>query len=272
MDSPAEIDIDAELEAWLDKMAADAGVSRDDLAAQELEVWRRWKETKDPNDFRWLYDVHQGAINSGGARYLATSQVPKAAIRSQLVKNYITALERFNPDVGVKMTSWIQTNMGHAGRYGQKYGNIAKMPSDRGGLVSLYQNRHAALSESLGRPPTVNELADDMLLSAEETAGFKTERITPKVVATLQRELRGTRLAEGSDQAFSQDSRLRDRAVYLHGSLNPEQQLVLENMYPVFGKGTPTDNASELAQRTGFSEQKIRSIKKQIGERLGKYT
>lgn len=272
MDSPAEINIDAELEAWLDKVAADAGITREDLAAQEMEVWRRWKETRDPNDFKWLYATHKGAINTGGARALAVSQVPKAAIRSQLVKNYLTALDKFNPDMGVKMTTYIQGNMGHAGRYGQKFGNIARMPSDRGGLVGLYQNREKHLTEQLGRLPTVNELADDMLISAEEAADIRAERITPKVVATMRKELRGTRLAEGEAAAFSQDSKLRDRAVYLHGSLNPEQQLVLENMYPVFGKGVPTDNASELAMRTGFSEQKVRSIKKQIGERLGKYT
>jgi uncharacterized protein YcgL (UPF0745 family) len=58
--------------------------------------------------------------------------------------------------------------------------------------------------------------------------------------------------------------------VFLHGSLNPEQQTVLEHTYAGFGKPVIVD-PMDLSKEIELSPQKIRAIKKQIAKKLQRY-
>jgi DNA-directed RNA polymerase specialized sigma subunit len=272
MTDMADYDIDAELESWMDKVAADNGMDRNQLAQQELEVWSRWKQNPNTEDFHWLYNSHQKVIQSAGQRYLSSTTLPKAAVRSDMLRNYITALSGYNPAKEAKLSTWIHRNMGHTGRYLQKYQNMAKIPVNRAELIGLYQNRHAHLSEVLGREPTSAELADDMTISMQEVAEIrqqKLRRVTPKIVNTLKHELRRDLVAEseGGQAAAMEETGLRDRIVFLHGSLNPEQQLVLEHMFPDWGNQVIEDPVA-LAEKLNMSPQKVRAIRKQIGQKV----
>lgn len=268
-----EFDLDAELDEWLDKEAAEQGIDPRDLRQMETEVWERWRRDQNPEDFSWLYNSHQPLLYRSTERIVRSTTLPKEAVRSRVLRNYVKALDTFDPTKGTQLSSYVYGKAGeHLGRYIQRYTNVGRIPEDRAGLIDLMQNREAALRDQMGRPPSDTELADDMLLASQDLPEIRASRISAKAVGTLRRELRRDLLAEeaGGEGGSTGDSLLEQQAVFLHGSLNPEQQLVLEHTYSGFGKPVTIDPI-ELSKQIQLSPQKIRAIKKQIANKLKRY-
>lgn len=267
-----EFDIDVELDLWLAKEAAAQGLDPEDMEGAELEVIQRWQQSPNKDDFEWLYNRHQPLLYSSGERYLRSSQLPKAAVRGHMVRHYTSALEDYNPERGTMFKTHLFNKMRRTGRYLQKYTNVGKIPEDRAGLIPLFKVRRDALTELFGRPPSDVELADDMLVEAQSLADLRSKKITPKIVGTLRREVRDDLVAErpGGAGTMDKDSDLRRQIVFLHGSLNPEQQLVLEHTFEGFGKPVE-ENPVLLAKQIGMSPQKIRALKRQIQNKVKRY-
>lgn len=271
-DREEDFDVDAALNEWLDKEAAEQGIDPQDLYADELEVIQRWQRDRDPQDFRWLYDRQQPLIYNAGRRYIQSTTLPKAAVKSSMLRSYISALDSFDPSRGRQFSSHLTQWMGRTGRYVQKYSNVGRIPEDRSWLIDTLQKRETVLNDMLGRPPSDTELADDVLLAAQDIADLRDRKITPKMVATLRRELRKDYLAEaaGGEATLGADSDLRRQVVFLHGSLNPEQQLVLEHTFEGFGKPI-IDSPEELSKQINMSPQKVRALRKQIQKKVMRY-
>ena len=106
-------------------------------------------------------------------------------------------------------------------------------------------------------------------MSNQGRSADEDRKITPKIVATLRKELLKDYLAEapGGEAVYAEDSDLRRQIVFLHGSLNPEQQLVLEHTFEGFGKPI-FDDPMDLAKHTKMSPQKVRALRKQIQKKV----
>lgn len=266
-------EIDRDLQEWLEKDADDVAEVRDSLRQQEMEVWQRWRQTPNAEDFSWLYNSHQPLINSVASRYVKTSNLPPAAVKSQILQRYIGAIEGYDPNRGAQLHSHVYNSLGQKmDRYLQRYSNVGRIPEDRSWLIGTLKQREAELSDSLGRPPSDAELADDVLISMPDLSHLRRNQVTPKMVGTLRRELRKDFMAEGAGHEFFTHgrSRLEQQAVFLHGSLSPEQQLVLEHTFDGFGKPVIED-VDQLATAINMSPQKVRAIKKQIEKKLDYY-
>lgn len=267
-----DIEIDDELNAWLNKAAEEAGLDPADPYGGELEMIQRWQQNPTPEDFGQLYNLHQPLIYRATEGYMRSTTLPKAAVRGFAVRRYTDALQGYDPTRGAQFKTYLYREMQRVGRYLQKYQNVGRIPEDRSGLIPLLQQSENSLKDILGRPPTDPELAEEMLLGAKDIADLKKQRITPKVVGTLRRELRHDLTAElpGGAAELEGDSKLRRQIVFLHGSLNPEQQLVLEHTYEGFGKPT-TDDDFEVGKMTGMSPQKVRALKAQIKKKVERF-
>ena len=273
MASQAEIDIEAELDEWLRKEAMAKGVDSD-MESQELEMWKQWKQAPTTENFGWLLNAHQGMIHDAAKTYLSAPQIPRAAVKSDMLRNYIYALDKYDPSKGAKLGTWVNLNMGHTGRYLADHTNIGKIPEKRRAIIDLFKNRQAELHDKLGRMPTSSELADDMNLAMQDVAELQGKSVTTKTVGTLTRELQQSqsRISEapGGEGIAAENSRMRDHLVFMPGSLNPEQQLVLEHTFPDWGRPV-IDDPMQLGKAINMSPQKVRAIKKQILNRVQKY-
>lgn len=274
MDSPAdtkdEFDVDAELEAWLDKEAAAMGLDPNDPYGGETDTIRRFQQNPNAEDFEYLYNAHQPLINAA-AKIAGASTLPKAALRGEMMKHYASALMSWDSSKS-QFKSHLYGAMRRLGRYSGKYSNIGRVTEERAMLIPLLQSTESNLTEHLGRPPSDTELAGEMLMSAQDAGDLKAKRISPRVVGTLRREMRRDLTAEqmGGAAELPEDSKLRRHLTFLHGSLNPEQQLVLEHTLEGFGKPVIDDDA-RLGQQINMSPQKVRAIKAQIKKRAARF-
>jgi DNA-directed RNA polymerase specialized sigma subunit len=268
-------DIDVELDDWLDKQAAEQGIDPQDMRATERDLIARWQQNPNADDFETLYNLHQPLIfgNPKSRGMIQSTNMPKNAVKSSLLRGYVNALKTYDPSRGAQFgTHFLGQWIGRTGRYLQRYSNVGRIPEERGGLIDLLQKRHADLQDQLGRPPTNDELSDDMLLAKQDIASLRDKKISPKIVGTLRKELRADWTAEsaGGEVEGDADSKLRRQIVFLHGSLNPEQQAVLEHSFEEFGKPVSND-PNEVGQWTGMSPQKVRAIKAQIAKKVERF-
>jgi hypothetical protein len=250
-----------------------AGANLNELRQKELEVWGRWRKNPTPQDFEWLYNSHKPVLYRAAERYLSSTTLPKAAVRSDMLRQYITALSTYDPNKGAALPTHINTTMQHTGRYLAKYQNVGKIPEERASLIGLFQNRLGHLREHLGREPSNAELADDMKASMAEVAELShaMRKVNERTIETLRGEVRKDLLAEApGGETHIGASPLLDHIIFLHGSLSPEQQVVLEHTFAGFGKPVIEDPV-QLAPVIGMSPQKIRALRKQIATRAMKY-
>jgi len=251
--------LEAEWDEEMEKIAASHGIDPSNLKLRELESLQRWQGDQNPDDFEFLYNNHQRMIDKAGNRYMRSAQLPKAAVRSDMLRQYINALESFDPTKGAAISTHVTTHMQHTGRFLQKYQNIGKISSTRTQHIGEFQRVLAQLTDSLGREPSTHEISDEMTLA-------------PKEVETLRREIRRDIMAEGiGGQQVREQSRLLDRLYFTHGSLNPEQQTVLEYTEGMYGRPSLGNDAEAIAKKMRVSPQKVRALKKQIWRRVEQY-
>ena len=261
-------DIDEALNAELDKLAAEY----EDPYGDELEAIKKWQDGEAPEDFNFLWNRHQPLIYRAGERYLRSTTLPKTAVQSSLKRSYVQALRSYDPDRGRQFKSHLYQWAGRTGRYVQRYSNVGRIPENRSWLIDHLQRTESDLTDRLGRPPSDTELSEQVMISAKGLAELRERKITPDMVSTLRQELRADHLDEARLEPTTvyQDSPVQRQIVFLHGSLNPEQQLVLEHTFDGFGKPVIED-AEQLARTINMSSQKIRAIRRQIQRRVERY-
>lgn len=274
MDSPDDIDVDTELDAWLIKQAAEEGIDLTDPYGNEPDLIASWQQNPTPEGFELLFNTHEKLISRASAQYVGSTTLPKAAVRGFALQRYAHALQTFDPNRGAQFKTHLYREMQRLGRYTAKYSNVARIGSEDlagAGMIPLLRETQTALQDKFGRMPTDNELADEMLLATEDVASMQKLRgkINLKNIGSLRRRLHDDFTMEqaGGAAEVSGDSEYRRKAIFLHGSLNPEQQLVLEHTFEGFGKPVIEDDV-QLAQQLTLSPQKVRAIKAQIRKKI----
>jgi DNA-directed RNA polymerase specialized sigma subunit len=242
-------------EADMDKDAATA-----EQRQKELEAFERWKLDKNPQDFKFLLDSFRPLMYAQGRRYLQTAQLPRSAVEADMIQHFHRALETYDPNKGAQMNTHIWNHLQHTGRFLRTYTNIGKIPEPRARQIGTYQARESIMQESLGRIPTTTEMADAMSIS-------------PREIELLRKEIRSDILTEEAHEGLAGVSQETPKALeqvqFLHMELNPEQQLVLEHTYGMYGRQS-IDNNDDLARILNMTPQKVRAIKRQIARRYEK--
>lgn len=227
---------------------------------QEMEAWERWRQDQNPQDFKFLLDSYQPFFNTMGRRYMQTSSLPPSTVKAEMIQNFHRALQTYNPTFNIQLSSHVGNHLKRTGRYLRTYQNIGKIPDPRAQQIGTFQTREQVLFESLGRPPSTAELADDL-------------GISPKDIELLRQEIRKDILIDEPTSGVADFADISSQALqqmqFLHAELNPEQQNILEHTYGLYGR-QPITNNNELGETLGLSPQKVRAIKRQIAKRYEK--
>lgn len=239
----------------MDKKAAS-----EEQRKSELDAWSRWIQDRNPNDFKYLLDSYRPLMYSHGKRYLQTSQLPRAAIEADLIQNFHRALETYDPNKGAQMNTHVWNHLQHTGRFLRTHQNIGKIPEPRANMIGRFQARETIMSENLGREPSTAEIADDLKIPMKEIEILRKE---------LRRDIMVDEATAGLALTAQKVPKALERVQFLHTDLNPEQQLVLEHTYGMYGRPEAANN-DDIAMKMGMTPQRIRSIKRQIAQKYKK--
>ncbi len=193
---------------------------------QDLELWREWRRTSDSNTLKKLLGRLQPLIHREVSKWDKT--VPKATLESKGRQLTVEALQSYNPNMGAAIGTHVTARLRKLSRHVYPHMNVARLPENKQlmfNTVSVAQNN---LYDSLGRDPTVSELADEL-------------KWAPKKVSDFQNAFGRRELVE-SEGAFldtgTEDTTLTD--FYYHG-LPPDDQKLFEDITG-YGGAKPLNN------------------------------
>jgi len=164
------IELQRAIEAGL--LARDAKVSGTgfaDATEQELTVL----EDEGEQARQRFIKANLGLVGMVSRQYAARSQLPNAELFQEGCVGLITAVERFDHTRGHGFATyalfWIRAFVGAATA---KVLGAMNLPTSRAEQLRAAHGLEAELTQSLGRPPTLRELADGLGRSEEWTTGL----------------------------------------------------------------------------------------------------
>jgi len=219
---------------------------------EELRLWRRWK-AGDLSALAPLLDRFQAIINKWYGK-VSHYNLPESAIRAEIEIQVIKALDRYDPHRGVKLSTWIESNLPKVYRFAGQHQNIGRIPEHRIRKISSFESAKSTLNEKFGREPSAIELSDEL--------GWKMRDVT-----TLQRELRRD-LSQSRDfeDIIVGDSRTEEAMMWVYNELTGRDRVVFEYMTGWGGK--PSISQTDIAGRLGVSPATITNIRKRIVDKI----
>ena len=229
-----------------------------ELKQTEIDVWKQWKKTSDPQHANYLLKSLDPFLQSYVNKYTA-SPLPRPAIESEARLLAMHAFGTFDPKHGTQLSTHVGHELKHLHRYVLDYQNVGKIPENRGIAISKFKNMKSNLTEKLDREPTTVELADDLSWS-------------PAEVERMQQELRADlNVIQGKEEAFF-DSQFNmtdhtlDVVMYVYWSSSPEEQKIMEYWFGIGGHAKlPPD---EIAKKLRKTPDQVKNMSKQIALKI----
>jgi RNA polymerase sigma factor (sigma-70 family) len=290
----AAIEVEAERRRPLDRsLATDLGGDRDIVApeavtsgylrdldqrtrlshAQERELITAAKAGDRAATAR-LIEAFLPAVGSVAGLYRHSAQVDRVELVQEGVVGLLRALERYDPDRGVRFWSyavwWVRQAMQHL----VSELTLPVVLSDRAlRQLSRVRDAHASYLRDHGREPTTGELADAAQLSADQVAGLVA---TGQPARPLHSEVEvGERtvgpfgdllldpLAEGEYELVLDQVEV-DQLRSLLGGLSDRERMVLRARYGLDGE---EQTLRQIAATLGLSAERVRQVEQRA---LGK--
>jgi DNA-directed RNA polymerase specialized sigma subunit len=227
---------------------------------RDLELWTVWMDGgKQPKDLRPLLKQFRGMMRNKASVYVGKVPIPPEAIYAEYTKQFIKALERFDPKRGVGLGTFVHAYLDAAKRFITSNQNVGKIPEPRVHRIGDYKRAHADLDDVLGHQPTPKELSDYL--------GWKL-----KDVVLLQQEMRrGLVRSEFEEDPTVVTSTKAEEALRLfrHHLAGTERDVY--DYLMGFGNRKQTNSTGEIARALGLSMSKVSRLRKSLAAKVEKY-
>lgn len=217
---------------------------------QDLELWKTWRKSGNPNDLKKLLDRLQPLIYREMGKWQST--VPPAALESKGRLLAVEALQSYNPNMGAAIGTHVTARLRKLSRFVYPHQNVVRLPENKQLMYNTFTVAQGNLYDNLGREPTSTELADEL-------------KWTPKKVNDFQRSFGRRELVEsegvGGDDATTPENALTD--FFYHG-LTSEDKLLFEDITGYGGK-TPKNN-EQLRRKYNLTQGQLSYKKRKFIE------
>lgn len=241
---------------------------RVERARIDRELYTKWKDGgQKPDDLRPLLRQFRPLIRKWSNKYAGPTrdvEMPPAAIHAEFDRWFLHALDRYDPNKGAALGTWVEHNLRKGQRWVMNHRNLARIVEARTYKdIGAFKNATAVLDDQYGRPPNTQEVAAYLGWSEKHTALVQSE-IHPTLSASYWDR------AEGSvDPTFIMPSRHSEVLTNIQYQLSPEELSVYEHLLGRNGK--PKLKQNQIASKMGFSQSKVSRLKKSIGNKMKGY-
>lgn len=247
-------------QAMLEKAAA-AAPERGARKQKELELWKTWKDSgHDPEHLDPLLSSLQPLMTQHVNRYAGNVPISRPALEGEVTRLTVKALKSYNPTRGAQLSTFVTGQLKGINRFVTQHQNVSRITEDRSQKIGRYQRATSALNESLGRPPTAQEIADEM-------------RVSVRTVNRLAQEMRPDLLASGAehDPFLNEEPRSREilRLMYPY-AFTLDEQRVFEYLLGLNGKEKEL-KTGKIARALGWSDSKVSQIRASIANKVKPY-
>lgn len=226
---------------------------------KDLELWKQWDQGgRKPEDLRPLFSNFRGMIRSQANKY-KTVELPPPAIEAAFKQQFVNALQTYNPNKGVAVGTWVQTNLRKGQRWVNNHQNMVRITESRSGkMLGQFNDAVGQLEMELDREPSDDEVADFMGISGKTATRLRNEQ---------RRDLVGSEMVV--DPIEFRPSGVAELMTLLPYDLTPQEKLVWE--YSQGLNGRPKLDGNQIAKKLSVSPSTVSRLKKSIGQKAQVY-
>jgi len=183
---------------------------------QMVYAYGDWKSSPTKKNMAYVLRTLNPVINRELHTYKGT--IPETVLRGMAKKIAIASVKNYNPNRGAALSTHLVHQLQQLHRKNYESFSTARLPEHLQRGVGGFLRAKSYLRDTLGREPTVAELADEMNWGV-------------KNVAQIQRRLRnevGDKVLE-FDPIHSSESEEDARVDYFYNDLNPQDKIIFEH-------------------------------------------
>lgn len=227
----------------------------------ELQMWHEWNASgRHPDKLKPLLDSFKPLIESRAYVYKRQKlEIPTAAIDAEFQKQFVNALKTYDPSKGTSLGTWVYSSLRKAGRYIKNYQNIGKIPEERIGMITQFQQAKSELTDKLGTEPDTLTLAQHL-------------KWPRKLVETMEKENRKDLPTSGweTDPFELLSSPDLETLRLIQYELTPEERSVYEYTFGMNGK--PSLSPGDISKKLKMHPSRVSRIRAKIKKLVKEYS
>lgn len=224
-----------------------------EAGSKDLKLWYDWKANPTNNTLKPLLKSVSPIIETHVNKLYGN--IPRSAIQAQMTKLTVEALPNYDPSKS-KLSTYLYNTAGmKLHRYVYTHQNMGAIPEPRIIQIGRLQKVRSSLEGDLGRPPTYEELSDEM-------------RVPVRQLELLDKELRQDLIQDHTyTNVFGNNSSdIDDSVLLLYSELQGNEKEIVGHIYGLDGRKIMSN--TEIANKLGISVSAITNIKNKIADRL----
>lgn len=223
-------------------------------AAKDLAAWKEWDSSgRKPAALRPLLTSFRPMLQFQAGVYKGRVRIPPAAIDAEYQKQFLKAVETYDPNRGVALGTHVFGHLKAARRFITSHQDLARIPETRVYKIRKFKQAHQELGEQFGREPSEKEMAHYLRWNVKELVRMK---------RSVRKDLFRSRFEE--DPIIVRPTAAKTLVTHLPGEFTGRERKVIERIFA--GKGT-----GQIAGELKTAPSVISRMRKRIAERAKGY-
>lgn len=229
------------------QLAASAAQTRGE---QDLVLWRKWKNTRADADLSKLIDQMTPLIIREVNKW--SGSLARPLLEAEGKRLAVEAFQDYDPNRGAGLGTHVATRLQKMSRLSYSNQNVARLPENKMLMFHSYNVAHSKLQDELGRPPTADELTDELGWSMKHLTKFRQQIAHQELLESGGTEGEGAGdLAEADEQDHLVD--------FIHHDLPPQQKAIFEHLTG-YG-GTKRLSNQDIQKKLGLTQGQYSYLK-----------
>jgi DNA-directed RNA polymerase specialized sigma subunit len=219
---------------------------------QDLIAWQEWRQNPNAASLHKVLMALDPLIQNEVNRWAGSLARPLVEIEAK--KLAVEAIETYRPNMGAALATHVTNRLKKLSRLTYTHQAAARTPEYQTLQYNSFRNAELHLEERFGRPPTADELTDELGWSKPYLSKFQ---------KTMRSEF-----AESGGQIpifdqTSDDSKMID---YIYNDLAPKQKFIFQHTTGY--SGSPILTNKQLMQRTKFTQGQLSYQKRLLIDKI----
>lgn len=226
---------------------------------RDEELVKAWQERRDYAALEELRRRTKPLVQSQVNKYRSNA-VPQPVLEAKADQIFVQSANTYRHGTGATFRTHLFTNLRRLNRFSAARSNVGTIPEARAQKIGVYQRAYDDLQARKHRPPTAQELADELNWPLSE-------------VTTMQRSLRRDIASSGLQAPARMDTTEARYAQLIDDiwwELTPDEQVVFAHITGTRGRRKLT-KGQDIARATGFSQAKVSQLRTSIAKKMERH-
>jgi DNA-directed RNA polymerase specialized sigma subunit len=218
--------------------------------SKDIELWRRWKQSRSPMDLENLIQQMSPVIAREVNRWAAVA--PRFVLDNEAKKLAIKAFESYDTIHGTLLSTHLVNQLQKLSRTAYSRQSTLSIPEQHRLTYNRYTRAKADLEDQLGFPPTLDHIADHLRLPI------------PKLTNILANVERRELVESGEGPSFQVAHSDTENIEFAYHQMTPRQKQVFDlrtGMHGSMEVGSDRDILTRLGITQGVLSYELQKIK-----------